>query len=134
MTSTEVLGEAMVWAEASLPTGPARALPAIGDLVWVSFSYGNPEYPVWQGVQPPESPGDPAAGYVGKFRGVIVDNDDPVSEHRLQVTVPEVDSSPAWATAAMGDFPDAELPEVGAAVWVEYEHGDPAYPRWVGLA
>ena len=27
-----------------------------------------------------------------------------------------------------------DIPEVGTEVWIEYESGDPAYPRWVGLA
>ena len=27
-----------------------------------------------------------------------------------------------------------DLPDVGADVWIEYENGDPLYPRWVGIA
>jgi hypothetical protein len=72
-------------------------------------------------------------GYVGKYRGRVVGNDDPMQANRLQVEVPDVDPSPAWASAAI-DIGDEGLPDVGSDVWIEYEYGDPAYPRWVGLA
>jgi hypothetical protein len=50
----------------------------------------------------------------------------------LQVSVPEVDPLPAWATAG-SEVEHLDLPEVDSEVWIEYEYGDPAYPRWVGL-
>jgi hypothetical protein len=28
-----------------------RTIPAVGQLVWVMFEAGDPEYPVWMGVQ-----------------------------------------------------------------------------------
>jgi hypothetical protein len=124
----EVYGDASVWAEASLPPGSAVPMPAVGDLVWVSFLRGDSEYPVWGSERGGEG-GDGATGrYVGKYRGVVVANDDPMQLRRLEVTVPEVNPSPAWA------MPPGELPAIGSEVWVEYENGDPAYPRWVGLA
>jgi hypothetical protein len=124
----EVYGDAAAWAAASLPSGPAGPMPAIGDLVWVSFEHGDTDYPVWAGDR---GSAGATGGYVGKYRGVVVANDDPMQLRRLEVTVAEVDQSPAWATRPSDDV---ELPEIGAEVWIEYENGDPAHPRWVGLA
>jgi hypothetical protein len=125
----EVYGDAPAWAAASL-SSPSAALPAVGDLVWVSFEHGDSDYPVWQHDGGTTSG---VGGYVGKYRGRVVGNDDPMQANRLQVEVPDVDPSPAWASAAI-DIGDEGLPDVGSDVWIEYEYGDPAYPRWVGLA
>ena len=57
---------------------------------------------------------------------------------RIKARVPEVlgDQESGWALpclafggSQMGFF---VLPDVGAAVWMEFEHGDPDYPVWVG--
>ena len=45
---------------------------------------------------------------------------------------PSVDESAAWATAG-SEVADLDVPEIDTEVWIEYEYGDPAYPRWVGL-
>jgi len=120
----EVYGDTPVWAVASLPAGPAPPLPAVGGMVQVSFERGDSDYPVWA------PPG--ATGSGDKYRGVVVANDDPLEARRVQVVVPEVDPSPAWAAPRSDE--DVEPPEVGATVWIEYDNGDPAYPRWVGRA
>jgi len=127
----DVYGELAIWALPSLSAGSSGPLPVIGDLVWVSFEYGDTDHPVWQ----PEQGADLAAqsGYVGVYRGFVVSNDDPAQLHRLEVTVPDVDPSPTWATPSV-NFQDAPSPDVGSNVWIEYENGDPAYPRWTGLA
>ena len=126
----DVYGDLAVWA---VPAGSTVALPALGDLVWVSFEHGDTAYPVWQLDE-----GDPTthatSGYVGKYRGVVVGNDDPLQQHRLEVTVPDVDPWPAWATPSPDNYQYAESADLGSEVWIEYENGDPAYPRWVGLA
>jgi hypothetical protein len=132
----DVYGEAAVWAVASLPAGSSGSLPAIGDLVWVSFEYGDTDHPVWQpdqGADQTAHTGYANSGYVGVYRGFVVSNDDPAQLHRLEVTVPDVDAGATWATPAV-NFQDAQVPDVGAEVWIEYENGDPAYPRWTGLA
>ena len=64
---------------------------------------------------------------------VVVSNDDPMQENRLEVTVADVDSSSVWATPSE-DVRYNTPPDVGVNVWVEYENGDPLYPRWVGIA
>jgi hypothetical protein len=130
----EVYGDASAWALPSLPPGSTGPLPAIGDLVWVSFEYGDAEYPVWEPDRGVDQTAPATSGYIGKYRGVVVDNDDPMQRHRLEVTVPEVNPEPAWATPPVDDSPDVEPPGIGSEVWIEYENGDPAYPRWVGVA
>ena len=57
---------------------------------------------------------------------------------RIKARVPEVlgDQDSGWALpclafggSQMGFF---VLPDMGAAVWMEFEHGDPDYPIWAG--
>ncbi len=76
--------------------------------------------------------------HVGKYRGEVVDNEDPSVLGRLKVKVPqvlgEVDSG--WALPCLPVTGDGSgiwaIPPVGAAVWVEFEDGDPSRPIWVG--
>jgi uncharacterized protein involved in type VI secretion and phage assembly len=76
--------------------------------------------------------------YYGKFRGVVTDNKDPLFTGRVRAKVPDVlgDEESGWATACMpfagsgaGFF---AIPDVGAGVWIEFEHGDPDYPICTG--
>ncbi|MCU0506993.1 MAG: phage baseplate assembly protein V [Anaerolineae bacterium] len=79
--------------------------------------------------------------YLGKYRGTVFSNNDPEQRGRLQLKVPGVlgDETSSWAEpvllfagpsgAAMGAY---VVPPEGAAVWVEFEQGDPSYPVWVG--
>jgi uncharacterized protein involved in type VI secretion and phage assembly len=76
--------------------------------------------------------------YLGKFRGTVVNNVDPLQIGRLQVMVPDV-SNVIPTTWAMPCLPLAGMqmglhavPPVGSGVWVEFEQGDPDYPIWVG--
>ena len=79
--------------------------------------------------------------YYGKYRGVVVNNVDPMRLGRLQLTVPDVLSliPSTWAEPCVplagptGPPMGAYLvPPIGAGVWVEFERGDPNYPIWVG--
>ncbi len=77
----------------------------------------------------------------GKYRGTVTNNVDPEQRGRLQVLVPDVLAlvPSSWAEPcaplagptgpAMGVY---LVPPVGAGVWVEFEHGDPDFPIWVG--
>jgi uncharacterized protein involved in type VI secretion and phage assembly len=76
--------------------------------------------------------------FVGRYRGVVVDNRDPSNLGRLRTTVPDVYGSElsGWALPSVpyagrgvGLF---LVPPVDALVWVEFEHGDPEYPVWTG--
>jgi uncharacterized protein involved in type VI secretion and phage assembly len=76
--------------------------------------------------------------YYGKYRGMVMNNIDPLQQGRLQVQVPDV-SGLAPASWAMPCAPIAgiqngmfALPLIGSGVWVEFEQGSPEYPIWVG--
>lgn len=79
--------------------------------------------------------------FLGKYRGTVINNVDPELRGRLILSVPDVFSAvpSTWAEPctplagptgpAMGVY---LVPPIGAGVWVEFEHGDPNYPIWVG--
>lgn len=76
--------------------------------------------------------------FFGKFRGMVLNNIDPMQMGRLQVQVPDVSNllPTSWA---MPCFPFAgkqmgmwAIPQIGAGVWVEFEQGNPDYPIWSG--
>ncbi len=127
----EVYGDAPVWAVAL--HNSAAQLPAIGDPVLTSFEHGDTDYPIWEPDSADAQSGNAIGGYIGRYRGVVVDNNDPMQENRLEVTVAEVDAWPLWAMPST-DVQYEGPPEIGCEVWIEYDNGDPAYPRWVGLA
>ena len=75
--------------------------------------------------------------FYGKYRGVVVNNVDPMMIGRIQALVPDVSPIPGtwampcvpWAGINTGLF---TVPPIGAGVWIEFEKGDPDYPVWVG--
>jgi len=76
--------------------------------------------------------------YLGRYRGEVLDVEDPKSIGRVKVKVPEVlgDVDSGWALPAFAATGDGSgiyaVPPVGAGVWVEFEAGDLARPVWVG--
>jgi hypothetical protein len=83
------------------------------------------------------TPGPTAASYRGLFRGVVVDNIDPLELNRLLVavpTLPALSESFAMPCAPFGGMQAGMVltPPIGANVWVEFENGDPSYPIWTG--
>ena len=76
--------------------------------------------------------------FFGKYRGTVINNIDPMQIGRIQALVPDVSNimPTSWAMPCvpiagkqMGSF---FVPQVGSGVWIEFEHGDPDYPIWVG--
>jgi uncharacterized protein involved in type VI secretion and phage assembly len=78
---------------------------------------------------------------LGKYRGTVVNNIDPMMRGRLLVSVPDaIGTVPSsWAEPCvplagptgppMGVY---MVPVIGAGVWVEFEQGDASRPIWVG--
>lgn len=80
----------------------------------------------------------PSNRFFGKFRGRVVDNNDPLRIGRITVEVPDVlgREPSTWALPCLpftgrgaGQF---VVPSPDAGVWVEFEQGDPSYPIWTG--
>lgn len=76
--------------------------------------------------------------FYGKYRGMVLNNIDPMQMGRLMVQVPDVSNliPSSWALPCfpvsgkqMGAY---MIPQIGAGVWVEYEQGNPDYPIWSG--
>ncbi|WP_088888985.1 phage baseplate assembly protein V [Leptolyngbya ohadii] len=76
--------------------------------------------------------------FLGKYRGKVTNNVDPLQRGRLQVSVPSIlgEGRLSWA---MPSVPYAgrqvgwfALPPINANLWVEFEAGDPDYPIWTG--
>lgn len=84
------------------------------------------------------SPG-PIKRFYGKFRGTVTENFDPEGKGRILCMVPDVlgGKPSTWATPCVPFTGLAQtgmfvLPQIGANVWVEFEHGDSRYPIWSG--
>ncbi len=75
----------------------------------------------------------------GKYRGFVVDNQDPDKRGRLKLSVPSVlaEQITDWALPCL-PFGGAEqyglflIPNPDAQVWVEFEEGDLHRPIWTG--
>jgi uncharacterized protein involved in type VI secretion and phage assembly len=76
--------------------------------------------------------------YYGKYRGMVINNIDPLQIGRLMVQVPDIGGliPSSWAMPCfplsgkqMGAY---MIPQIGAGVWVEFEQGNPDYPIWSG--
>jgi uncharacterized protein involved in type VI secretion and phage assembly len=77
--------------------------------------------------------------YWGKYRGTVIDNNDPNNLGRVTAQVPQLlaDTTLGWALPAFPYGGIAEqgffaVPDIGAGVWIEFEGGDLAYPIWTG--
>ena len=89
------------------------------------------------------SPQDSTAGgnatrYYGKYRGLVIENIDPLQIGRVMLQCPDVlgEIPSSWALPCV---PAAGIqagmfivPPIGSQVWVEFEQGNPDYPIWTG--
>lgn len=76
---------------------------------------------------------EPPLATYGLYRASVLDNADPLARHRLLVRVPEVSGhEPVWAAACIPAPGTAEVPAIGAEVWIALESGDPSRPIWLG--
>ena len=73
--------------------------------------------------------------YFGKYRGQVASNLDPLQLGRVRVEVPDVlgTAQSMWALPCFPVTGSFLVPDVGAAVWVEFEQGDPTLPIWTGV-
>lgn len=75
--------------------------------------------------------------YFGKYRGIVVSNEDATHRGRLKVKVESVlDTLEVWAMPCVpyagkniGLF---AMPPKDSGVWIEFEGGDVSFPIWVG--
>lgn len=78
------------------------------------------------------------AEHYGKYRGLVLNNVDPLQKGRIQVQVPDVLGLgiSSWAMPCMPMTGTQAgvyvVPPVGAGVWVEFEGGNPDHPIWSG--
>jgi hypothetical protein len=83
----------------------------------------------------------PNQQYLGLYRATVIQNIDPEQRGRLQLMIPDVlgpvPSSWAEPCLSLAGPPGPPMgvymvPPIGTGVWVEFEHGDPDQPVWVG--
>lgn len=74
--------------------------------------------------------------YYSKYRGIVVDNDDPYSMNRLKVAVPDIHGGiidwalPVNQEGSMDSGMKYLTPKVKDIVWVSFENGNPSKPLW----
>lgn len=78
--------------------------------------------------------------FYGKYRGQVVDNQDPLKRGRIRAKVQNLldDQETGWCESSvpfggMEDYGFFMVPEVGSSVWIEFEAGDLSMPIWSGV-
>jgi hypothetical protein len=74
--------------------------------------------------------------FYGVYRGVVVDNADPLNKGRLRLQVPQVllSEETGWAWGMNQPGVSRALPALNEGVFVVFEGGDPSFPIWMGTA
>lgn len=76
--------------------------------------------------------------YYGKYRGLVIGNDDMAGRGRILALVAEVTGTTPtiWAEPCVPlagiNAGILALPAIGSSVWIEYEKGDVNAPIWTG--
>ena len=76
--------------------------------------------------------------YIGKFKGIVIDNNDPQKNGALMLQCPQVwgenvtlqkwvGSCGIWSGKNCGEV---AIPQKGENVWIEFEQGNPNFPLW----
>lgn len=70
----------------------------------------------------------------GIYRGIVIDDKDPLNLGRLYISVPVEPGTTGWAMACApyDGSNSVTTPTVGTNIWVMFEGGDPMYPVWMG--
>jgi hypothetical protein len=69
----------------------------------------------------------------GLYRAVVLENLDPCGQMRLKIQSPEaLGLNAVWALPCLPPGVHA-VPQAGQHVWIQFEHGDPDYPVWMGV-
>lgn len=81
---------------------------------------------------------EPSHRFLGKFRGRVVDNNDPQRRGRIRAEVSDVlgRQPSTWALPCLPFTAEQaghyNVPQPGSGVWIEFEQGDPSFPVWSG--
>lgn len=74
--------------------------------------------------------------FYGKYRGTVTQVDDQTLRIRAKIPMVLGDQESGWCLPCVPyagpQVGIAFLPEVGSAVWIEFEGGDVSYPVWTG--
>lgn len=74
--------------------------------------------------------------YYSRYRGIVLDNDDPYSMNRLKVAVPDIQGGiidwaiPVNQEGSMDSGMKYLTPKPKDIVWVSFENGNPSKPLW----
>lgn len=69
----------------------------------------------------------------GVYPATVLDNTDPLMQHRLFVRVPALGADDGvWAAACLPVGGTNDVPAIGDGVWIALESGDPSRPVWLG--
>ncbi|MBR0656904.1 phage baseplate assembly protein V [Plastoroseomonas arctica] len=77
--------------------------------------------------------GDTGRRYSGVYRGTVQGAGDPLSQGRVQVTIPAMGISSQWAPVCRPAGSVGSAVRVGASCIVAFEGGDPAFPVVMGF-
>jgi hypothetical protein len=74
--------------------------------------------------------------FYGLYRGIVIDNKDPLNQYRLKLKVPQVlhDQVTDWAWSVHEPGVARSIPTPGVGVLVMFEGGDPSFPIWLGTS
>lgn len=81
---------------------------------------------------------EPSNRFLGKFRGRVVDSNDPQRRGRIRAEVSDVlgRQPSTWALPCLPFTAEQaghyNVPQPGTGVWIEFEQGDPSFPIWSG--